>query len=384
VIAGTGRAGTSFLVHFLEACGLDTGATEMPFDARARAGRERNLLDESAPYIVKDPWLFAYCDQIDQSEVEVEALLVPVRELVAAATSRILQERITMADSFWADLPPSDVNGMVIGGAVYSLDPLDEARILAVGFHRLILWATARQIPLFLLEFPRIVNDAEYLIDTLWPWLGAHCERDRAMSAFASVADPDLVRVDEARVSGSEGHMADAEQLDRVAMSLLLKEREAILASTRDDLAATEERLSETEQRLSETEQRLSETEQRLSETERHLAETRDRLAASEREASETEQQLGSRLAEGEAALAQRSITLAQTERALDAATTEIDAVHRTLSWRLTRPLRALRGAKRSGLDLAAEEASSQPLGPSASDELRVETGDHETGQPAT
>ncbi|MGA2473120.1 MAG: hypothetical protein ABSG39_06470 [Acidimicrobiales bacterium] len=369
MIAGTGRAGTSFLVQFLEACGLDTGATEMPFDARARAGLERNLLDERAPYIVKDPWLFAYCDQIDQSEVEVEALLVPVRELAAAATSRILQERITMADSLWADLPPSDVHGMVTGGVVYSLDPLDEARILAVGFHRLILWATARQIPLFLLEFPRIVNDAEYLIDTLWPWLGAHCERDRAMSAFASVADPDLVRVDGARVLGSEGRMADAEQLDRAAMSLLLKEREAILASTRDDLAATE--------------QRLSETEQRLSETERRLAETRDRLAASEREASETEQQLGSRLAEGEAALAQRSITLAQTERALDAATTEVDAVHRTLSWRLTRPLRALR-AKRSGRDLAPEEVSSEPLGPSASDELRVETGDHKAGQPAT
>ncbi len=373
MIAGTGRAGTSFLVRFLEACGLDTGPTELPFDERARAGLEGNLLDESAPYIVKDPWLFAYCDQIDQGEVEVEALLVPVRELAAAATSRILQERMTMADSFWADLPPSDVHGMIPGGAVYSLDTVDEARILAVGFHRLILWATARQIPLFLLEFPRIVNDAEYLIDTLWPWLGAHCERDRAMSAFASVADPDLVRVDGARVSGSEAHMTDAEQLDRAAMSLVLKEREAILASMRDDRA--------------ETEQRLSATEQRLVAAEQILAETRDRLAASEREASETEQQLGSRLAEGEAALAQRSITLAQTERALDAATTEIDAVHRTLSWRLTRPLRALRalrGAKRSGRDLAPEEVSSQPLGASASDERRVETGDNEAGQSAT
>ena len=58
VIAGTGRAGTSFLVRFLKACGLDTGATEMPFDARARAGLERNLLDEGAAYVVKDPWLF--------------------------------------------------------------------------------------------------------------------------------------------------------------------------------------------------------------------------------------------------------------------------------------------------------------------------------------
>ena len=192
VIAGTGRAGTSFLVRFLESCGLDTGATEMPmpFDPRARAGLERNLLDGSAPYIVKDPWLFAYCDQIDPAQIEVEALLVPVRDLAATATSRILQERITMADSFWADLPASDVHGMVAGGAVYSLDPLDEARILAVGFHRLILWATARQIPLFLLEFPRIVKDGDYLIDTLWPWLGDHCEKDHAVIGLRLCSRP--------------------------------------------------------------------------------------------------------------------------------------------------------------------------------------------------
>ncbi len=162
------------------------------------------------------------------------------------------------------------------------------------------------------------------------------------MSAFASVADPDLVRVDGARVSGSEGHMADAEQLDREAMRLLLKERDVILTATRDDLAATEQRLSEAERRLVDAEHRLDETQ--------------DRFAASERQVSETEQQLGFRLAEAEATLADLAITLAQTERALDAATTEIDAVHRTRSWRLTRPLRTLRGAKHSGRDLTPEE----------------------------
>ena len=243
MIAGTGRAGTSFLVRFLGACGLDTGEPELFFDARARAGLESNLLDERAPYVVKDPWLFAYCDQIDPDEVEVEALLVPIRDLTAAATSRILQERIAMADSYWSDLPPSDVHGLVAGGAVYSLDPVDEARILAVGFHRLILWATARQIPLFLLEFPRIVTDAEYLVDTLWPWLGSRCDRERAMCAFASVADRDLVRVDGTQVSSPAERASEAENLDRAAMSYLLKEREANLRAARDKVAEFEHRL---------------------------------------------------------------------------------------------------------------------------------------------
>ena len=48
-------AGTSFLVRFLEACGLDTGAPELPFDARARAGLERNLLDPPAAYVREGP-----------------------------------------------------------------------------------------------------------------------------------------------------------------------------------------------------------------------------------------------------------------------------------------------------------------------------------------
>ena len=248
----------------------------------------------AAAYVVKDPWLFSYCDQIDPGEVEVEALLVPVRELAASATSRILQERITMAESFWSDLQPSDVHGMVPGGAVYSLDPVDQARILAVGFHRLILWATTRRIPLFLLEFPRIVGDGEYLIDTLWPWLGEHCERDRAVEAFVSVADPGLVRVDGGQVRMPEDHTLEAGQLDRAAMSVLLKERQVTLDATRRELAVAE---------------------QRLVDAERRLAEVRDELGASQHAAVEAEQAFVSRLAAVDAALAQRSIALGRTEQ---------------------------------------------------------------------
>jgi hypothetical protein len=305
----------------------------LPFDARARAGLERNLLDPRAAYVVKDPWLFSYCDQIDPGEVEVEALLVPVRELAASATSRILQERITMAESFWSDLQPSDVHGMVPGGAVYSLDPVDQARILAVGFHRLILWATTRRIPLFLLEFPRIVGDGEYLIDTLWPWLGEHCERDRAVEAFVSVADPGLVRVDGGQVRMPEDHALEAGQLDRAAMSVLLKERQVTLDATRRELAVAE---------------------QRLVDAERRLAEVRDELGASQHAAVEAEQAFVSRLAAVDAALAQRSIALGRTERARNEAVAQLAAVRGTWSWRLTRPLRALRGVgARSGDDVS-------------------------------
>ncbi len=351
-IAGTGRAGTTFLVRFLKECGLDTGSSTGSFDERAQAGLEHNLLDEHAPYVVKDPWLFAYCERVDLGAVAVDALLVPVRELMAAATSRMLQERVAMTDRPWPNWPPSDVNGVVTAGAVYSLDPVDQARILAVGFHRLIHWATVERVPLFLLEFPRIVNDGEYLIETLWPWLSNHCDRERAESAFAAVADPLLVRVERL-------HQADATQdansgtakLDFEAMRIALDEHKALLTSASDQLAETREALAETEGRLAESEGRLAETEGRLAESHARLAETEGRLAETHAGLTETEARLAethARLAETEARLAETHARLAETEGSLgeyrsqhDVAIRELEAVRATLSWRMTRPLRA-------------------------------------------
>lgn len=330
-IAGTGRAGTSFLVRFLGKCGLDVGDSDLLYDDRARAGLEHHLMSEGAPYVVKDPWLFAYCDAIDPERIVIDALIVPIRELMAAATSRLLQDRISMAEREFGEWPASDVNGVVIGGAVYSLDPVDEARILAVGFHRLIHWATARQIPLYLLEFPRAVDDSDYLIDTLWPWLSGHCDRTRAQSAFASVADPELVRVkerDDGGFAGSESRHAAA--LDREAMAILVKERDF-------KLARVEEQLEETSMALASTEQELAESRTATADTEHRLDETRVVLGNAQ-----------SQLELSNAQLRQRNAELGEVQAQLSARSADIEALRRTLSWRITKPLRRLRkGPKR-------------------------------------
>jgi hypothetical protein len=318
VIAGTGRAGTSFIVRFLAECGLDTG---MPseFDARAQAGHEQHLLNRDAPYVVKDPWLFAYCEGIDPGEVAIDALLVPVRELLASATSRILQERISMAEGPWLDWPLSDTNGVVTAGAVYSLDPVDQARILAVGFHRLIHWATVQQIPLFLLEFPRIVDDGEYLLESLWPWLGHHCEKADARAAFEAVADPRLVRVGSPDVAdGPDRASIQTASVDRQAMVMLVKERDANLKTANGQLAETRDALLESQAR-----QAAAATE---------LIEIQGRLAGAERQ-----------LSEAKGSISARDVALYESQRHLDAATKEISALRGTLSWRVTRPLRRVR-----------------------------------------
>lgn len=199
VIAGTGRAGTSFLVEFLAACGLDTG--EGGWSERARAGFEHHLASGlHLPYVVKDPWLFAYCEQLDLEAFQFDALVVPIRDLAHVARSRIHQERLAFADTWFGDLEGSQVVGVTPGGVLYSLDVVDQGRILAVGLHRLLHWAVARELPLFLLSFPRLVEDVDYLTRTLWPWLGGHCTIETAREAFARTAR-DAVRIREPQPS---------------------------------------------------------------------------------------------------------------------------------------------------------------------------------------
>ena len=180
----------------------------------------------------------------------MDALIVPVRDLFAAATSRVFQERIDVALGEFGNRPLSDVRGGADAGVVYSLDPTDQARILAVGFHRLIHWSTAEQIPLFLLEFPRAVQDRDYLIETLWPLIRTHCDTRQARRAFASTARPSLLRIEAPPVSSTtvSAGIADIERrltaahLDRDAMAAALDQRGAVLVATEARLVDAEER----------------------------------------------------------------------------------------------------------------------------------------------
>lgn len=246
VIAGTGRAGTTFLVQFLKECGLETSRqNELAYFPRARAGLEHSLLStDPLPYVVKDAWLWTYCQAVDLDALAIDALIIPMRDLLAAATSRILQERIGVVETDRRHFPLSSVHAVTPGGAIFSLDAMDQARVLAVGFHELLFWAVRSGIPLFLLEFPRLVEDDRYLVQTLWPWLGTLCDEARAFDAFRAVADPGRVRVMEGEGIGSSSvpsHSALHANLDRAAMVALLDELSAQLARSRENLSVARE-----------------------------------------------------------------------------------------------------------------------------------------------
>jgi hypothetical protein len=205
IIAGTGRAGTSFLVRYLSELGLDTTLARngdcADWDAEANAGLE-NLLVSGAnlPYVVKSPWIGEYVEQIlNEKQFKIDAFIVPVRDLAEAATSRVVLEQraIHQHNPWMADQLDRtwETYGHTAGGLVYSLNPLDQARLLAVQFHQLVLKASEADTPLVFPVFPRIATDWEYLHRSLRPILPPEITEDVARAAHTKVADAAKVRV---------------------------------------------------------------------------------------------------------------------------------------------------------------------------------------------
>jgi len=203
MIAGTGRAGTTFLVQYLAACGLDTHLARHPaastYNEDANAGLEDLPFDNpQLPYVIKSPWLHAYATRLlADPSIALDAVIFPMRSIVEASASRVVNE---LRARYAMEGLPDDCRlweswGTTPGGIVYSLNPIDEARLLALGFHELMHTLVKHDVPLVMLDFPRLVEDPAYLYDKLHPVLGAKVDRERALSAHRETAVPSKVRV---------------------------------------------------------------------------------------------------------------------------------------------------------------------------------------------
>lgn len=205
LIAGTGRSGTSFLVRYLSALGLDTYFSrhgDAFWDDNANAGLENLPLlqdNDALPYVIKSPFLYQYIDELLASDdIKIDAVILPMRDLMEAAQSRVIVELRALYGRFpgmanyeqtwdaWAATP---------GGVIYSLNPLDEARILAVGFHQVVERLSRAGVPMLFLHFPRMIEDADHLYNALKPVLPDGVTLDAARAVHAQVADQEKVRV---------------------------------------------------------------------------------------------------------------------------------------------------------------------------------------------
>ena len=238
VIAGTGRAGTSFLVRYLTELGLDTtlarNGNRAEWDAEANAGLETLLVPGiNLPYVVKSPWISEYVEQIlNEEQFRIDAFIVPVRDLVEAASSRVVLERraIHQHNPWMAEELNGtwETYGHTPGGLVYSLNPLDQARLLAVQFHRLVLKASEAGVPLVFPVFPRIAADWKYLFMCLQPVLPPWITESAARAAHARIADTAKVRVTGEIARDASSNVIPAREIKRGAQFPSANEVDAI------------------------------------------------------------------------------------------------------------------------------------------------------------
>ena len=196
VITGTGRAGTTFLVQLLTNLGLDTGHDKASVNAlihpHAKAGLERNILQDNIPYIVKDPW---FCDIVDgvlaRPDIEVCHVYIPMRNLYAAAESRRRVTRETLA-ALSADERKITPPHLVPGGLWHTDKPEQQESILLMQLYKLLLSLSKTDIPVTLLHYPRITSDAPYLYAKLKSILGT-IELAIFARVYAKTVRPDWV-----------------------------------------------------------------------------------------------------------------------------------------------------------------------------------------------
>jgi hypothetical protein len=250
LIAGTGRAGTSFLVRALAAFGLETHLSRSNGEEwyqEAQAGLEDvplTAVSRDLPYVVKTPWAYQIIDEVlADPGIALDAVVIPMRDLLEASASRTIVELSTLhRRSPWMtalEKPWSDL-GCTPGGIVYSLSPVDQARLLAVGFHHLVERLVQADVPLIFLAFPRMVEDADYLYEKLRPFLPPGLTREAARQAHRHIAAVNMVRVG-AELHRESGRVHDLgaagrgspslERLDNIALRREVERLRAQLAN---------------------------------------------------------------------------------------------------------------------------------------------------------
>jgi hypothetical protein len=183
VIAGPGRSGTTLLVKLFDRLGFDIGTSQEYFE-NAHAGLETDILDPAAGHVVKDPdltWRLGPLlknGHVDREDIDW--LIVPLRNLEAAAASRVA----TSAHAREVHAP---------GGLIGTARPGKQRQRLAEMTYGLFQVAARYELPLILLEYPLFARDVHYAYRRLLPLLGDRGQEEFAAAWTASV-DPALVR----------------------------------------------------------------------------------------------------------------------------------------------------------------------------------------------
>ena len=189
IIAGTGRAGTSFLVVLLTRLGFNTGyaAYIEDYSDDLRAGCEYDLfhLDpkkqkqsyKQAPYILKHPEYSLQLESLLKNKLlEVEHVIIPVRDISQVARSR------RNTNLVWT------IEG--INDMASNLETDQIALTYALG--KLVETCTLYNLPFTILKFPDLVTDAHYCYQSLSKVFKIN--KDRFNKIFRQLSKPESIQ----------------------------------------------------------------------------------------------------------------------------------------------------------------------------------------------
>ncbi len=191
LITGTGRAGTTLLVQLFTALEMDTGYTldqaMHSVDRLARAGLEPNLKKDRLAEVVKAPGQAEHIKRLLQTEgFELEAAILPMRELFAAAESRRNVHRLALEAGKNAIRHP--------GSLWKTTEPTQQETQLALQFYECLQPIVAARAPVFMIDFPSFTFDAAYLFNSLQPIFDARGISERDVErALHRVMKPELI-----------------------------------------------------------------------------------------------------------------------------------------------------------------------------------------------
>lgn len=181
IIAGTGRAGTTFLVAVLSDLGLDTGFRPGVGLDGVSGGLERSIGQRDTPRVVKSPGLSTRLGKLlDDGIVDVEHVIIPMRDLDIAAASRV---RVAGYGRFLG----------VRGGFTGTRSAARQKDVLASMLAELVWAITRHDLAHTFLEFPRFTYDWQYTYKKLG-FLDENLTADDFKVALEKRYDPGEIR----------------------------------------------------------------------------------------------------------------------------------------------------------------------------------------------
>jgi hypothetical protein len=195
VIAGTGRAGTTFLVELLIYLGFDTGFTKKDIESvhpsiRGGLGKgklKKGIRNPNAPYIIKDTWMHIHARSVFRNpDIIIDHMFVPIRDINEAAESRRLFHKVTQSNKRIRSRALVGTNSMKKG---------DQERELEKNTYQFFHDLSKTTIPVTLIHYPLLVLDSNYLYKKLTPIL----EKEKISfvyfdAVFKEVVNPEWIK----------------------------------------------------------------------------------------------------------------------------------------------------------------------------------------------